>query len=252
MVWFLEGRTGTSVDPSAFIERFLPPHTTDPSADPFGTVEHLVGRITLAARQLSPVALPAFLWFSTRLFAGIRTSLNHIYDVSIRPVQRHFIKAYLLGKLRDLAMVGLTLLLFLANTAFSTGLAVFQDRGRHLAPNFAFLFSTVGRVIGELLAFGFLVSLFFALYHFASMRRPPWRAALVGSLFTAVLFEAAKRLFGLYIENVFSLERFSVDVNVAALSLFVVWVYYSALVFLLGGVVAETWELRELQRRQRS
>jgi len=30
-----------------------------------------------------------------------------------------------------------------------------------------------------------------------------------------------------------------------------VWVYYCALVFLLGGVVAETWELRELQRAQR-
>ena len=32
----------------------------------------------------------------------------------------------------------------------------------------------------------------------------------------------------------------------------VLWVYYTALVFLLGGVVAETWQLRTMQRRQRA
>ena len=47
--------------------------------------------------------MPAFLWFSTRLFASIRTSLNQIYDVSrasARP-PRHFLVSYLLGKARD-------------------------------------------------------------------------------------------------------------------------------------------------------
>jgi uncharacterized BrkB/YihY/UPF0761 family membrane protein len=34
--------------------------------------------------------------------------------------------------------------------------------------------------------------------------------------------------------------------------LFVLWVYYTAIVFLLGGVVAETWELRKMLRRQRA
>ncbi len=72
------------------------------------------------------------------------------------------------------------------------------------------------------------------------------------SLFSAVAFEVAKRLFGLYMTNVASFERAAVDVNLGALILFILWMYYSALVFLLGGVVAETWELRELQRRQRA
>ena len=33
--------------------------------------------------------------------------------------------------------------------------------------------------------------------------------------------------------------------------LFILWIYYTAIVFLLGGVVAETWELRHMQKRQR-
>ena len=39
---------------------------------------------------------------------------------------------------------------------------------------------------------------------------------------------------------------------VVAIILAVIWIYYSALVFLLGGVVAETWELRRLQNMQRA
>jgi uncharacterized BrkB/YihY/UPF0761 family membrane protein len=34
--------------------------------------------------------------------------------------------------------------------------------------------------------------------------------------------------------------------------LFVLWAYYTALVFLVGAVVAQTWNLREMQRRQRA
>ena len=42
------------------------------------------------------------------------------------------------------------------------------------------------------------------------------------------------------------------DANIGAAVLFVLWIYYTAIVFLLGGVVAETWELRKMQRRQRA
>ena len=219
-----------------FVERFFPPHDTTAGRDPFAAVEEFLGRLVVAARGLTVVAIPAFLWFSTRLFASARTSLNEIFHIHVPPVRRHFVTAYVLGKLRDLGMVGLTLLLFLANAGLSAGLALLQARSLALAPRFEFLLSTAGQLAGEVLAFAFLVSLFFTVYRFASTRRPPWRAAVAGSLFTALLFEAAKRLFGLYIRNRLY-QNVTVDVNVGAAILFVLWMYYSALVFLLGGVV---------------
>jgi membrane protein len=249
--WLLGFTGGDPGNSTALVERFFPPHDRSPGTDPFEAVEHLLTRMTEVARQVSLVAIPAFLWFSTRLFGGARTALGEIYDVSVRPNPRHFVVAYLAGKLRDLAMVVATLVLFLLNAGLSAGLLVLQAHGEAARPSFAFFFTTLGRAASELLAFVFLVSLFFAVYHFASVRRPPWRATLVASLFSAVLFELAKRLFGLYVQNTVSLRQPAVDVNVGAVVLFVVWVYYSALVFLLGGVVAETWELRELRRRQR-
>ena len=247
--WVLGFAGGDPVTSASFVERFFPPHDVRPGLDPFEAVEQLLARVATVAQKVSVVAIPAFLWFSTRLFGGARTALGEIYDVSVRPIPRHFVLGYVLNKLRDLGMVGVTLVLFLVNAGLNAGLLLLESRGK--SAGFGFFFTTVGRAASQLLAFAFLVSLFFSVYHFASVRRPPWQATLVASLFTSILFELAKRLFGLYVTQAVSLRQPAVDVNVGAVVLFVVWMYYSALVFLLGGVVAETWELRQLQRRQR-
>jgi membrane protein len=236
------------IDPEVLFERFLPPHARG-TLDPFQTVEVVLGRLTEVGRSLTLVAVPAFIWFSTRLFAGLRTSLNSIFDVSIRPSHTGIVARFLLNKLRDLGMVILTVAMFLASIALSTGMSLLQSytraRGRPLL-------SVVERWGAELLAFIFLLALFFVLYRFASIRKIGWRAALLAATFMSVAFEIAKRLYGLYLQGAAAgYGTASADATLGAAALFVVWLYYSALVFLLGAVVAETWELRAMQRVQR-
>jgi membrane protein len=244
---------GPSIDSVLLFRGFLPPHTNQADGDPFEIVEKLLTGIAQKRGQLSLYAAPAFLWFSTRLFAGIRTSLNDIFDVSLRPPRhRGFIVLYLQAKLRDAIMVIGTVILFLTNTLLTTGLAILQARGTETVPQLAFFVSTVGRLLTELLAFAFSVSLFFVTYRYASVRRLPWRTALLAATFTAVLFEVAKRLYALYLANFASFEALGGDATLGAVALFILWVYYTAIVFLLGAVVAETWELRNMQGRQRA
>ena len=75
---------------------------------------------------------------------------------------------------------------------------------------------------------------------------------MLASTFTAILFEVAKRLYGLYLANFASFEAQGGDANLGAIALFILWVYYTSIVFLLGAVVAETWELRKMLERQRA
>jgi membrane protein len=240
-----------SVDTMVLFHRFLPPHTMQP--DPFALIEKLLAGITEKRGQLSLYAAPAFLWFSTRLFAGIRTSLNDIFDVSLRPPRhRVFVVLYLQAKLRDTIMVIGTVFLFLTNTVLTTGLTLVEARGAETVPQLSFFVSTLGRLLTEVLAFAFSVSLFYVTYRYASVRRLPWRTALLASIFTSVLFEAAKRLYALYLVNFASFQALGGDANLGAAALFILWVYYTAIVFLLGAVVAETWELRTMQERQRA
>ena len=249
-----QAMAGPAVDPTALFHRFFPAHASHEGHDPFDLIKRLLVSVAQHRGQISLYAVPAFIWFSTRLFAGVRTSLNEIYDVSARPAPpRHFVLNWLAGKARDALMVVATVVLFLANTTLSTMVTIAWARGsREVIPQLAFFFSTVGRLLGELLTFGFSVSLFYVTYRYASVRRLPWRTALLASTFTAVLFEVAKRLYGLYLAHFASVESSGGDANIGAAVLFVLWIYYTAIVFLLGGVVAETWELRRMQQRQRT
>ncbi|HEY9381935.1 MAG TPA: YihY/virulence factor BrkB family protein [Gemmatimonadales bacterium] len=239
------------VDSRILFERFFPPHNTAPNLDPFTTVEEILARLTEVGNSLSLVALPAFLWFSTRLFAGIRTSLNGIYDAWVRPKRINPVKRFLLGKLRDLGMVMMVLVLFLANTALTTGYGLLRAASAS-SGTVGSMIQTFEGWVGEVLGLGFLVALFFLLYRYASLRRVRWQGALLASGFAAVAFEIAKRLFALYLERMGGFGAANAGASIGAVVVFVIWAYYTALVFLLGGVIAETWELRDMQRNQRS
>jgi membrane protein len=236
-------QSGSTVDAATLFHRFFPPHASGPGQDPFGAIEGLLVRVSRNRGQISLYAIPAFVWFSTRLFAGIRTALNEIYDISARPApRRHFLLNLLYDKMRDAGMVIATVVLFLANTVLTTGLALLQAQGAARVPE----------LLGELLAISFSISLFYLTYAHASSRRLPWRTVLLAATFTALLFEVAKRLYSLYLANFASFEGPSGDANIGAAVLLVLWIHYTAIVFLLGGVVAETWELRKMQQRQRA
>src|SRR5436309_374874 len=182
-----QAMAGPAVDPTALFHRFFPAHASHEGHDPFDLIKRLLVSVAQHRGQISLYAVPAFIWFSTRLFAGVRTSLNEIYDVSARPAPpRNFVLNWLSGKARDALMVVATVVLFLANTTLSTMVTIAWARGsERVIPQLAFFFSTVGRLLGELLTFGFSVSLFYVTYRYASVRRLPWRTALLASTFTA-------------------------------------------------------------------
>jgi len=115
------GAGSSTVDPTALFHRFFPPHVSTPGRDPFEVIEKILVRVSQHRAELSLYAIPAFVWFSTRLFGSLRTSLNDIFDTSVRPPRRRNpAVAYLLSKSRDIAMVLATLMLFLANTLLTT------------------------------------------------------------------------------------------------------------------------------------
>lgn len=74
---------------------------------------------------------------------------------------------------------------------------------------------------------------FFLLYRIIPHRRVPWRHAALGGLVAGVLFETAKQLFAFYVQ---ATPTYDVVYGAfAAIPLFLVWIYLSWLVILLGA-----------------
>lgn len=226
------------------MDRFLPRVDQGGGNDPIARIKALLVEITRRRTALSLYAIPLFIWFSTRLFASVRTALNQVLCASPPHPQRHFLISWFLAKGRDAVMVIATLLVFIVNTAMTAGISVMAARSQAFVsavPILNFFVTSLGRILSEAAAFLCAISIFYLAYRYASTRRMRWRAAFMAAGFTAFAFELLKRLFALYLGHLARLDRFSADANVGAVLLFVLWVYYTAVVFLYGGVVADTW-----------
>jgi uncharacterized BrkB/YihY/UPF0761 family membrane protein len=242
-----------SADPSSVLTAFLPSHFHGAPGDPFALVENIFVGIRGYRSQFTLVAIPAFLWFSTRLFAATRVCLSGIFQVRARPVPGGFVLSYLIGylfaKLRDLAMVGLVITLALANTLLSAGLALYRTRGVQLDPSLSFFVGAVGQTLGTVLAWLLSLGLFMAVYRYASPKRLAWSGALLASAVATAGFEIAKRLFGLYLTYLNRGGMYSLDANVSAAFMIILWLWYMSLVFLIGAAAADVWDRGQAARK---
>lgn len=74
---------------------------------------------------------------------------------------------------------------------------------------------------------------FFLLYRIIPHRKVPWRHAMLGGIVAALLFEAGKELFGMYVHATPTFNR--VYGAFAAVPLFLIWIDFSWLIVLLGA-----------------
>jgi membrane protein len=101
----------------------------------------------------------------------------------------------------------------------------------------------------RLLPFALLVLGLMALYVIMPARPARWRPALAGAVVAALLFEVLKRLFALYVAEFPSYE--ALYGALAALPLFLVWMYLAWGVVLFGAEVAASIPEWRALRRQR-
>jgi len=91
-----------------------------------------------------------------------------------------------------------------------------------------------------------VITLLFAfIYRFLPDARIAWKDVWVGSAVTAVLFLAGKQILGLYLAQ----KGVSSSYGAAgSLVLVLIWVYYTAQIFLLGAAFTRVYALRHGNR----
>lgn len=90
-----------------------------------------------------------------------------------------------------------------------------------------------------------MVLAFSVLLKFLPSTRMQWRDAALGALTAALLFEGGKRLFAFYLQHAGMTNTFGAA---GSLAVILMWLYYSAAVFLLGAEVSAMAARRRTQR----
>jgi membrane protein len=226
---------------SEIVDRLLPPGVTPGE----GPLEDLLDGIVDSRGPVGLYSAVLFVWFSTRLFGSLRSVLAEVFDIETD-------RGIVAGKLFDVKVTVISTVLFTGYTVVNTYLEFGRSRASELLTQLGLRRDFMGwfqYATGRLLAFLFIVLLFFSLYKVLPNRRIRWRTALLAALFAAVLFEAARSLFTMYVANFNPGSIYTGTLT--ALVVFVVWVYYAAMLFILGGEVAQVHELRRVRQLQR-
>jgi len=234
-------RVDSTMAINAFIDRLLPA--------PTGVVEdwvhQVLDEIMRSRGAVTVYSALIFTWLSTRLFGSLRSALADVFDIEHE-------RGIIQGKIFDIKITVVATVLFVASTTVTTYLALATSRGLSELQQLGLrrdVMTNLEYWIGRGLAFLFIALMFFALYKYLPIRKVRTRTAWLAAAFSAVLFEAAKQVFRIVLASVNPQTLYTG--TIAALVIVVVWTYYAALIFLIGGEVGQIYELRRTRKLQR-
>jgi len=172
-------------------------------------------------RRLGQFSLVLYCLISFQLFSSFESAINAIFKVRVK---RSFIVSLTLS-----LVIVILLLSFGATSGISTLRAL-----REVLPGFH-----IGKIAGFLIRFVvpfvFVSLVVMTLYLLLPRKMVKFKHAVSGALFTSIFLEAAKHIFTLYVVKVSMLG--TVYGPLSAFVIFLLWMYYSACIFLIGAEV---------------
>ncbi len=179
----------------------------------------------------SVIGIVALVVTASGFFTEIEDALNVIWKA---PRHESYFYQLLRGRVMSLILViGLGFLL-LFSMVIATGVRVLG----HLLDRFTDLSEVVVGTINVWLSFIVVSLLFAAIYKLLPNKALQWRDVLVASCGTAILFEAGQTLIGYYLANFITANIYGAAGGIIVL---LIWVYYSAQIFLLGAEFTKVW-----------
>jgi membrane protein len=164
----------------------------------------------------------------------LKSGLDEIWSLPSAP--RAWYWDYLRTRLLSIALILALGFLLLASLLFSAGLGALEALSRGMI-----IVGVVLRSANSLLSFSLAVVLFATVYKVLPSVRLAWRDVAVGALITAVLFTLGKYAISVYLGSSTVASTYGAAGSVIAVLL---WVYYSAQVFLFGAELTRGYACR--------
>ena len=171
---------------------------------------------------------------ASNVFGEMQTALNVIWKAKPKGTT---VSRLIRARAASLGLVAALGFLLMVSLVVSTGLTAFGDYLDAILP-FGKLILTVLNVVVSLTLISFL---FGAIYKVLPDRHLEWRDVVVGAIVTGVLFTVGKSLISWYIGSSAVASSFGAA---GALIVLLLWVYYSAQIFLLGAEFTKVYANR--------
>jgi len=197
------------------------------SAESSGVLATIVGMVTLIAT-------------ASGVFGEMQAALNTIWKTRSRGT---ILSRLVRARIASLGLVGALGFLLIVSLAVSAGLTAFANHLDTLPVGALFL-SVLNFAISLLL----FAVLFGAIYKVLPDRTLQWKDVVVGALMTSVLFNLGKTVIGWYLGSSAVASSYGAAGGLIVLLL---WVYYSAQIFLFGAEFTKIYANAHGSKRKR-
>ena len=192
-------------------------------------VQDLLASVRKPAEGVAATALGIVLLLigATSVFGELQDSLDRIWHVPTRKRSSGLFEL-LRTRLLSFGMILAIGFLLMVSLVVSAGLAAV---GRWWSPVLGGWYA-VAAITDALGGFALVAAMFALIYKIMPSVRVQWKDVWIGAIFTAILFMVGKSLIGLYIGSSGVVSGFGAA---GSLVVVMVWVYYSAQIFLIGA-----------------
>jgi membrane protein len=192
-------------------------------------IEGLIASATEPARRsvATGLGVVVFLVGATSVFNELQSSLNRIWRAPVNPRASGLI-ALVRSRLLSFGMIIATAFLLLVSLIVSAALSML---GKWWGPAFGER-ELLAQLVNVVLSFVLITVMFALIYKIIPQRKVLWADVWIGAATTSMLFSLGKQLIGIYLGRSLTVSAFGA---VGSLALFLLWVYYSAQIFLLGA-----------------
>ncbi len=173
----------------------------------------------------SIIGVVAALITITGAFGEVQSALNAIWKTKSG---RSTLSRLMRARLASLGLVATSGFLLTASLVVSAALAALSDYLKAVFPEAELTLQIVNIVISAVL----LTAMFAAIYKVLPDTPIAWHDVVIGALFTAGLFEGGKYVIALYIGKSNIASSYGAA---GALIILLLWIFYSAQIFLLGA-----------------
>lgn len=205
-------------------------------------IEQLLGSTRGSATSMAAVVVGSIVLLlgATSVFAELYGDLNKIWRCPSPPRVSGIVRLVRTRILSFGMILGIGFLMIVSLVLSAALAAVGAWWGSRFVA-----WTVIVQVVNACLNIGTITVAFAMIYKFMPRAAVAWSDVWVGAAMTAILFEIGKRLIGLYIGQTNVASGFGAA---GSLVVFLVWVYYSVQVFLLGAEFTWVYAYREGSR----
>ncbi|AGA79584.1 YihY/virulence factor BrkB family protein [Echinicola vietnamensis] len=175
------------------------------------------------------IAIGVLVFSATTVFVSLQNSINHIWHIKPKP-EKGLIK-FVVNRLLSFSMVASIGFVLLISLVIDTAIVIFFNE---LSMLFEGLSSYLAAITNFIITQAMMVLIFGLMYKILPDAQVKWRSVWLGAFCTMLLFALGKYLIGFYLGNS---DIGSAYGAAGSLVIFLVWVYYSVIIFLYGAQV---------------